>query len=141
MASTGAGSVGSGVSVGGGSGVSVGGGSGVSVGGGSSVSVGDGSTVNVSVGSGVSVGAAVNVCVGTDVKVDPGGEPDRSRVGVGGMRVRVGRSVAVLVGRLVRVGLSEGEGEGVAVGRYSTMDSYVSAATVLMFEMAESTMS
>lgn len=57
------------------------------------------------------------------------------------MRVRVGVSVGALVGISVCVGMLVADGEIVAVGMYSEMDCTVRAATVLMFEMAESTRS
>lgn len=144
-------SVGCGVLVGGGSGVLVGG-SGVLVGGG--VLVAEGSTVFVggtgvfvgtgelvSVGRGVLVGTGVNVRVGRRVAVAVGTEPEKSfvLVGVSRTRVRVGIRLGVLVNKAVGEETLVSESETVGVGMYSAIDSTVSAATVLMFEMAEST--
>lgn len=99
--------------------------------------------VCVKVGTGVfvSVGTGVDVRVGKRVGTDVGGDPERSLVLVGGMRVRVGVgcSVAVSVGASVTVFVFDGE--SVAVGMNSESESRVKAATVLIFETAESTRS
>jgi hypothetical protein len=131
---------GSDVPVGGGSSVLVGGGSDVLVGGGSSVLVGGGSGVFVSVGGGrwVLVGAGVKVRVGG--RVDVGTTPEESLVlvSVGGIRVRVGIKLGVSVGSSVWVSVLVFGGGIVAVGINSEIDSTVNAATVLIFETAES---
>ena len=77
--------------------------------------------------------------VAVGVKVRVGSGLGSSRVTVGGIRVRVGRRVAVFVGGSVWVTVFEGE--GVNVGINSAMDSTVNAAMVFMFSMAESTIS
>lgn len=67
------------------------------------------------------------------------GLSDGCRVRVGGMRVRVGRRVAVLVGDSVSVETIVFDGVMVAVGIYCETACTVSAAMVFMLETAEST--
>jgi hypothetical protein len=87
------------------------------------------------VADGIRVGVLVGGRVGVDVIVPPG-----MRVLVGGLGVReltmVGVPAMPVVGEKARVSV----GTRVGVDTYCVMTSTVSAATVLMFEKAESTM-
>jgi hypothetical protein len=91
----------------------------------------------------VLVGIGVDVLVGKRVNVNVGRGPaeSRVRVGEGIKRVRVGIGVGVSVDISSCAGRLVSDGERVAVGINSETDCIVKAATVLMFETAESTRS